>query len=113
MTTRRATAQLDAGPLPPRRRERPWIRRALIFIACVVALDALVGERSFLQALRARKDLARVAAEVRELRRQNLELSRYVEQLGHDSRAIELMARDELGLIRRGEILVFVAETGR
>jgi len=72
-----------------------------------------VGERSFLQALRARKDLERVAADVRELRRQNRELSRLVQQLGHDSRAIELMARDELGLIRRGEILVFVSRPAR
>jgi hypothetical protein len=32
---------------------------------------------------------------------------------GHVSGPIALWARDELGLIRRGEILVFVAQAGR
>jgi cell division protein FtsB len=89
------------------------MRRVLLFVACVVALDGLVGERSVLQTLRADREQQRVWGELTELRRENLELSRRIQRLRNDSGAIEAMARGELGLIRRGEILVVLTNAPR
>ena len=113
MTQPESTPSIDARPLPPRRRDRAWMRRVLLFVACVVALDALVGERSVLQTLRAEREQQRVSGELTDLRRENLELSRRIQRLRNDSGAIEAMARDELGLIRRGEILVVLTNAPR
>jgi cell division protein FtsB len=114
MTQRAPITSIDSTRLPPRRRERTWprrIARVLLFAACVVALDALVGERSLLQTLRAGRERERATIELIELRRRNAELRRDIERLQHDATAIEQAARGELGLIRRGEILVVLTNT--
>lgn len=92
------------------RRHNPWIRRGLVFFACVVLLDSLFGDRGLAQTIRARRDYNRASAELARLRDQNAALRDEVHRLAADPAAIETVARQELGLARPGEILVVVRD---
>lgn len=94
--------------LPHRRRESPWMRRALVFVTCVVLADALIGDRGFLQTIRARRDYRQATETLRQLQHENAALREKSRRLLEDPRAIEAVAREELGLIRPDEILVVV-----
>jgi cell division protein FtsB len=103
------TIPLDMGPkLPSRRRERAWVGRALCFAACVLAVNALIGERGLSETLRARREFRESVAALSRLQYENAMLADAVERLRHDADTIEDVARAELGLIRPGEILVVV-----
>jgi cell division protein FtsB len=99
----------DGLPKPLSRRQQPaWIGRALCFAACVLAANALIGERGLSETLRARREFRDAVAELSRLQYQNAVLAEGVKRLRHDARTIEGVARAELGLIKPGEILVVV-----
>jgi cell division protein FtsB len=100
----------DAGVSSLRRGQSPWIRRALLFIVCALTVNALIGERSLAEAFRVRRQLERSAAALASLRRDNARLAEYADRLRNDPRTIEAIARGELGMIRKGEILVRVRD---
>ena len=81
-----------------------------MFLACVVLLDGLFGDRGLAQTMRARKEAARATDDLQRLREQNAALRREIHRLQGDRATIESVARQELGLIRPGEILVVVKE---
>jgi cell division protein FtsB len=104
----------DALPkLPPRRRDRVWIGRTLCFAACVLAVNALIGERGLSETLRARREFRQSIAELSRLQFENARLADTVRRLQMDATTIEGVARAELGLIRPGEILVLVKSASR
>jgi len=96
--------------LPSRRHEQAWIGRVLCFAACVVAANALIGERGLSETLRARQEFRRAVAELSRLQYENASLTGEIRRLKHDVRTIEGVARAELGLIKPGEILVVVKD---
>jgi cell division protein FtsB len=98
----------DRPMIPHRRRESPWMRRALVFVTCVLLADALIGDRGLLQTIRAQREYQQAAAALRQLQEENAALRDQSRQLVEDPRIIEAVAREELGLIRPGEILVVV-----
>ena len=106
------TAQIAEGrpKLPARRSENPWRRRALGFATCVLLLAALFGERGLAEMLRARRDVARSQATLTRVRNENAALRERMRHLLEDPRTIEAVARQELGLVRPGEILVVVRD---
>ena len=91
-----------------RRREQVWIGRALCFSACVLAANALIGERGLSETLRARREFRQSVADLSRLQYENAMLGDRVRRLRHDARTIEGVARAELGLIKPGEILVVI-----
>jgi cell division protein FtsB len=97
--------------LPARRRRGPWISRVLLFVTCVLAANALVGERGLAETFRAQRQLDDATAELALLRFENSALRDVVHDLQEDPRTIENVAREELGLVRRGEILVVLKDT--
>jgi cell division protein FtsB len=103
-------AETGQSRLPPRHVQSPWVRRGLVFLICALAVNALVGERGLLETFRIRRQLRQASAEVAALRRENARLLEYALQLRTDARAIEDLARAELGLIRKGEVLVVVKD---
>jgi len=109
---RSRTRGTDAGlpALPPRRQPGPWLRRGYLFLICALAVNALIGERGLAETLRVRKQVQRLTAQVAELRRENARLAEYADRLATDPRTIEDLARQELGLIRKGEILVLLKD---
>lgn len=89
-------------------RERKRVRLGLTFVAAVLAVNATVGERGLLETLRARRDGAALSTSISTLRAENARLREQVRRLREDPSAIEALARRELGLMRRGEILFVV-----
>ena len=105
-------AAVDDGlaKLRPRHAQRLWVRRVLIFVSCVMLLDSVVGERGLVRRLRAQHDLVQAGLRLDQLKHENALMRDQVERLQSDPAAIEAAAREHLGLIRRGEILVIVKD---
>jgi cell division protein FtsB len=89
-------------------RDRKRIRLGLTFVAAVLAVNATVGERGLMETLRARREGTALAAAISTLRLENARLREQVRRLREDPSAIEALARRELGLMRRGEILFVI-----
>lgn len=91
---------------------RIWGRRLVLasLVAVVfgwIPLRPLAGAEN-VQALRS--GLATTRAEIDELRRDNAERRLLIETLKNDERAIEEIARDELGMVYPGELVLRLPE---
>ena len=108
------------GPEPLRRRSVPQprisaVRRRtvhflLIFTTIVLVVDALIGERGLLETLKARREHRELATAVDQLRQENDQLREQVRRLNEDPGAIESVAREELGLIKPGEVVFIIRD---
>lgn len=88
-------------------------RKALL-LACVLGLVALMvgglfGNRGMLQLMQERARARRVEQQISDLRSENLQLAAEIRALRTQPRAIERLAREQLGLLRPGET-VFVLQ---
>jgi cell division protein FtsB len=111
MTTKADPAPIDAAAAPlPRRQPRRFWSQALLFAACVLLVNAVVGDRGLMDTMRARRARAAAAQELARLKRENATLRDQARRLRSDPRTIESVARGELGLVRPGEILVTVRD---
>jgi len=84
---------------------------ALGFVAIVLVVDALVGNRGLLETMRARRQYAQVAGDLARKRRENEQLREDIRRLREDPSAIESVAREQLGLMRDGEVLFIVHDS--
>ena len=82
----------------------------LLFVTLVLVADALVGEKGLLESMRARRQYREVAASLESMRRENSRLREHVRRLRDDPGAIESLAREQLGLIRPGEVLFIIKD---
>ena len=89
----------------PRRQRGPWLRRAMLLTICVVLADSLFGERGLSERTRAIHAYQQAVRDLSALRNENAGLREQIRRLQSDPATIELVAREELGLIRRGELL--------
>ncbi len=112
-------AKRDESRLAPRRRaqtaRRPTRTRRivhllLIFVASVIVVDALVGERGLVAMLRARHEYDALSASIARQRAENARLRETARRLREDPTAIEEIARRELGLIKPGERVFIVKD---
>jgi cell division protein FtsB len=97
-------------PIGRRRSEHRWIRKALVFVTCAVLLDALFGDRGLAESIRARHAYRQAEAGVARLKQENAGLREQIRRLREDPEIIEAVARQDLGLVRPGEILVIVKD---
>lgn len=107
--------RVDPKPAPkPKQKRRKTERRsparshrllqwALIFVASVIVVDGLVGDRGLLAMMRARHEHDEVAAVIARERAENEQLREEARRLKEDPAMIEEIARRDLGLIRPGE----------
>jgi cell division protein FtsB len=105
LASKRRTPASGAGL---RVRRVVWL--LLMFVASVVMVDALVGERGLLAMLRTRHQHQELAAAVARQRAENARLREQVRRLTEDPATIEEIARRELGLIRPGETLFIIKD---
>jgi cell division protein FtsB len=113
MKTRRGHSSVpdnDLEHLPMPRTNRRWLGQLLGFATVALILNALIGERGLVERRRVERQAATITAELSTIRRENAELRRRITRLTNDPLAIEHVARAELGLIRRGEVLVLVKD---
>ena len=103
------TTRIDVPPLPlPRRTGTAWLRAAMLFVICVLLADAVFGERGVARRAHARREYAGAERALRGLRYENAGLRDEIRRLRTDPATIEAVARQDLGLIRPGEILFVV-----
>ncbi len=86
-----------------------WAVRILLASGMALAVGTiparLLGGGGIQRARRLSEDLERLQAEVEEQRRVNAKLREEADALRDDPAAIERVSRDQLGLVREGEIV--------
>jgi cell division protein FtsB len=105
---RRKSAPVEAAPSPWRSRVLNYV---LAFVTVVLVVDALVGDKGLLDTLRARRQHAALTAGLAQKRHENVRLRDDIRRLKEDPGAIESLAREQLGLMREGEVLFIVRDT--
>jgi cell division protein FtsB len=108
----RGRARQTVISTPSSRRGR-FVNYALTFITIVLVVDALVGDKGLLETVLARKEYAEVAASLNALRQENQRLRNRIQGLTDDPATIESVAREDLGLIRPGELVFVVKDVDR
>jgi cell division protein FtsB len=83
---------------------------ALGFITVVLVVDALVGDKGLMDTMRARRQYAGLAVSLAQKRQENARLRDEIRRLREDPATIETLARDELGLMRDGEVLFILKD---
>jgi cell division protein FtsB len=96
-------------PKRPARRNRA-VYVLLLFVACVLVIEGLVGDSGLLAMLRARQAYDQLAATIATQRSDNARLREVARRLREDPSAIEEIARRELGLIKPGERVFIVKD---
>ena len=76
----------------------------------MLVVDALIGEKGLMESMRARREYRQLELSLESLRRENARMREEVRRLKEDPSAIEAVAREELGLIRDGEVLVIIKD---
>jgi len=82
----------------------------MLFVASVLLVNGLFGERGLTETLRARRTYAAAQGELDRLRQRNAALRHQARRLSEDPSAIEWVARENLGLVRPGEILITIRD---
>jgi cell division protein FtsB len=98
-----------------RPRTEAGLRRKALTLASVLVLVALVlgslfGERGMLHLLSQRQKTDALARELDALRAENARLATEIAALKSDPRAIERLAREELGLAAEGESVFVIRD---
>ena len=103
-------ARLVDAPAVPRRPKprRRTMRFLVVLVASLLVGNALIGERGLITMVRANRDLFALSQMIAALRAENESLRDEARRLLVEPRAIEELARQELGLIRPGERLFIV-----
>ncbi len=104
----RRTSLPDAAPSPATTRK--IVQLLLVFVTVVLLLNALVGERGFMETLRARRQHQELVQTIDRLRMERARLQEEARRLQSDPATIEALARQELGLIRPGEMLFIIRD---
>jgi cell division protein FtsB len=94
----------------PAARGRLIVYWLLLFVASVIVVDSLVGDRGLLATLRARQEYDELARTIAYERAENARLRDEARRLTEDPKAIEEIARRDLGLIRPGEKVFIVKD---
>jgi len=100
---------------PPTSAVAPGTRRRtlqmlLAFVTLVLVINALVGERGLMETLRARKEHQELVTAIERMRAENDRMRDEVRRLRSDPGTIEALARQELGLIKPGEMLFIIKD---
>ena len=82
----------------------------LVFVTLVLVINALVGERGLTETLRARRQHQELVGSIERLRTENARLRDEARRLRTDPATIEALARQELGLIKPGEMLFIIKD---
>jgi cell division protein FtsB len=93
-----------------RRRGRRAVQYLLVFVGCVLIVDALVGEKGLLEMVKKRQEYRALEQSLTDVRAENARLREEAQRLQDDTSAIEDLARRELGFIKPGEKLFIVKD---
>jgi cell division protein FtsB len=105
-----SSRETRTAPEPARRQPRRFWPQAVLFVSCVLLMNAIFGEKGLMDTLRARKAYAGARQDLDRLKRENASLRDEARRLRSDPATIESVARGELGLVKPGEILVTIKD---
>jgi cell division protein FtsB len=104
-----ATPAVSDGAAP-KQRGRRVVQYGLIILGSLLFLDAVVGEKGFVENLKARQQYEAIERSLGRLKDDNERLRKEVDLLRKDPDTIEGIARRELGLMRPGEKLFIIKD---
>jgi cell division protein FtsB len=105
------TSAKRRSPAPKRpTRNRRIVQLLVLFVASIIIVDVVVGDRGLFAMLRARHEYDELAASIARQRAENARLRDQARRLREDPAAIEEIARRELGLIKPGERVFIVKD---
>lgn len=91
--------------------KRKALSLALFLIVAASMLNALFGDRGLLELLRARQEIESLDREIATLRTQNQGLLGEIRDLKTSPLAVKRLARENLALVKPGEIVLLIRET--
>jgi cell division protein FtsB len=91
-------------------RGRAFVHALLLLVAVVIVADTVVGDRGLLAMKRAQKEYEELATTIARTKAENARLREEARRLREDPKAIEEIARRELGLIKPGEKLFILRD---
>lgn len=109
MPTSKERPSSAAAP-PARNRSRRLLQYLLVFVTCVLVVDALVGDKGLIAMIKARQEYRALELSIARARAENAQLREEARRLREDPTAVEEIARRELGLIKPGEKLFIVRD---
>ena len=108
-TSARRKPRKPTSSVPPAAR-RKTLQLLLVFVTLVLVINALIGDRGLMETLRARKKHQELVTAIERLRTENARLRDEARRLRSDPGTIDALARQELGLIRPGELLFIIKD---
>ncbi len=100
----RETRPQEEGP-----RRKVWVVGGVILFVAL-AVGALIGDRGLLYLMEQQRRAEALQRDLETLRSENLRLAGEIASLRSDPRAIERIAREQLGLARSGETVFILRE---
>jgi cell division protein FtsB len=89
---------------------RWWVRYALAFVSAVLVVNAIAGERGYIELRRSERRHAEAQAALAARRAENASLQSAIHRLRSDPAAIEAAVREHLGYAKPGELVFTVRE---
>jgi cell division protein FtsB len=105
-----ASADDRSARSAPRTRGRRALQYLLVFVTCVLVVDAVVGEKGLVAMVKARQQYEALEESLARARAENARLREEARRLREDPITIEEIARRELGLMKPGERLFIVKD---
>jgi cell division protein FtsB len=112
MSEQTDTRAIERPAIPRPGPRRVW-SRVMLFVASALLANGLFGERGLTEMRRARRAYGDAVSNLARLKRENAALRAEAERLRSDPAAIEALARKDLGLLRRGELLFTIRDLQR
>ena len=81
-----------------------------VFVGMALLANAVIGERGLMATRSARAQAEQLESDIEYLRSDNQKLRELALRLRSDATAIEESARGDLGLLRRGEIVIIIKD---
>jgi cell division protein FtsB len=91
--------------------KRKAVSLALFLILAASALNALFGDRGLLVLLKVRQEIEALDQEIAMLRAENQMILEEIRSLKTSPLAVERLARENLGLVKPGEVVLLIRET--
>jgi cell division protein FtsB len=102
----------EATRSEPRARMKAWVLGTVIALIALT-VGSVFGDRGILNLVNKRRQVEEMRGELEALRAENARLSAEIAALRTNPRAIERLAREELGLARPDETVFLIREEGR
>ncbi len=107
-TKPRSSRQVSKTETPLKRKA---VSLALFLILAASALNALFGDRGLLVLLKVRQEIESLDREIAMLRAENQRILEEIHSLKTSPLAVERLARENLGLVKPGEVVLLIRET--